>query len=232
MSIGTFGAREAREANQQRRRSCRHSTRKPSLSARQLRLVRCFVQCQYRSNVQQPQALFCLLTKRKPALVIRAVQLVLQVPIGAQPGAARQASLASGPKERPIAVRALIRHLAQYRRPPQLAASLILGGMSALGPEPPRRPSTFMSGVRDLSAAAASHRRGRRYLERHFSTIGYRIPKCSSACMLGVQWRLRSPVGQSTAGSLFRLRSVTPNAPEFVSRDHYNGKLNADFVAI
>jgi hypothetical protein len=44
--------------------------------------------------------LFCLLTKRKPALVIRAVQLVLQESIGAigvRHGAARQASPASGP---------------------------------------------------------------------------------------------------------------------------------------
>jgi hypothetical protein len=53
---------------------------------------------------------------------------VLQVPIGAigvQLGAARQASLASGPKERPVAGRALINHLARYQRPPHLAASLI-----------------------------------------------------------------------------------------------------------
>lgn len=113
---------------QKGRRSCRHSTRKPHLSARQLRLVRCFAQCRYRSNVQQYQALFCLLTKRKPALVIRAVQLVLQESIGAigvRTGAARQASPASGPKERPVAGRALIHHLARYQRPPQLAASLI-----------------------------------------------------------------------------------------------------------
>jgi len=51
------------------------------------------------------------LTKRKLALVIRAVQLVLQEPIGAigvRHGAARQASPASGPKDcvtRPVAVR-------------------------------------------------------------------------------------------------------------------------------
>jgi len=41
------------------------------------------------------------LTKHKPALVIRAVQLVLQEPIGAigvRHGAARQASPASGRK--------------------------------------------------------------------------------------------------------------------------------------
>jgi hypothetical protein len=85
---------------QKRRRSCRNSTRKPRSPARQLRLVRCFAQCRYRSNVRQYQALFCLLTKRKPALVIRAVQLVLQESIGAigvRHGAARQASPASGP---------------------------------------------------------------------------------------------------------------------------------------
>jgi hypothetical protein len=89
---------------QKRRRSCRHSTRKPRLSAQQL--VRCFAQCRCRSNVRQYQALFCLLTKRKPALVIRAAQLVLQesiVAIGVRHGAARQASPASGPKERPVA---------------------------------------------------------------------------------------------------------------------------------
>jgi hypothetical protein len=54
------------------------------------------------------------------ALVIRAVQLVLQEPIGAidvRIGAARQASPANGPKERPVA------GLARYRRPPQLAVS-------------------------------------------------------------------------------------------------------------
>jgi hypothetical protein len=49
---------------------------KRRLPAWQLRRVRCFAQCRYRSNVRQYQALFCLLTKRKPALVIRAVQLV------------------------------------------------------------------------------------------------------------------------------------------------------------
>jgi len=46
------------------------------------------------------------LTKRKPALVIRAVQLVLQESIGVigvRRGAARTASPASGPKERPVA---------------------------------------------------------------------------------------------------------------------------------
>jgi hypothetical protein len=83
------------------RTSCRHSTRKPRLFARQLRLVRCFAQRRYRSNVRQFQALFCLLTRRKPALVIRAVQLVLRESIGAigvRHGAARQASLASGRK--------------------------------------------------------------------------------------------------------------------------------------
>ena len=59
---------------------------------------------------------FWLLTKRKPALVIRAAQLVLQELIGAigvRHGAARQASPASGPKERPVAGRALIHHLAR-----------------------------------------------------------------------------------------------------------------------
>jgi len=47
----------------------------------------------------QYQALFCLLTKRKLALVIREVQLVLQESIGVRHGAARQASPASGPKD-------------------------------------------------------------------------------------------------------------------------------------
>jgi len=56
------------------------------------------------------------LTKRKPELVIRAVQPVSQESIGAigvRNGAARQASPASGPKERPVAGRALIHHLAR-----------------------------------------------------------------------------------------------------------------------
>jgi hypothetical protein len=73
---------------------------------RQLPLVRCFAQCQYRSNIRQYQALFCLLTKRKPALVSRAVQLVLPESIGAigvKTGGARRALPASGPKERPVA---------------------------------------------------------------------------------------------------------------------------------
>jgi hypothetical protein len=72
--------------------------KRAALSAWQLRLVRCFEQCRYLSNVRQYQALFCLLTKRKPALVIRAVQLVLQESIcatGVRHGAARQASPAS-----------------------------------------------------------------------------------------------------------------------------------------
>ena len=84
---------------------------------RQLRLVGCFAPCRYRSNVRQYQALFCLLTKRKPVLVSQAAQLVLQELIGAigvQNGAARQALPASGPKERTVA----------GRRSPQLAASL------------------------------------------------------------------------------------------------------------
>ena len=87
---------------QKRRKSCRHSSRKPRLSAWQLRLVWCFAQCRYRSNVRQYQALFCLLTKRKLALVIRAVQLVSQGSIGVigvPYGAARQASPASRPKD-------------------------------------------------------------------------------------------------------------------------------------
>jgi hypothetical protein len=63
----------------------------------------------------QYQALFCLLTKRKLALVIREVQLVLQESIGVRHGAARQASPASGPKERPVAGRALIHHLRDTR---------------------------------------------------------------------------------------------------------------------
>ena len=97
--------------------------KKAALICAALPLVRCFAQCRSRSNVQQYQALFCLLTKRKPALVIRAVQLVLQEPIdaiGVLVGAARQASPASGAKERPVAGRALIHHFARYRRPPQI----------------------------------------------------------------------------------------------------------------
>jgi len=74
--------------------------KKVTLIARQLRLERCFAQCRYRSNVRRYQALFCLLTKRKPALVIRAVQLVLQESIGVigvPNGAARQALPARDP---------------------------------------------------------------------------------------------------------------------------------------
>ena len=61
----------------------------------------CFAQRRYRSNVRQYQASRYLLTKRKPALVIRAVQLVLQESIGAigvPHAAARMASPASGPR--------------------------------------------------------------------------------------------------------------------------------------
>jgi hypothetical protein len=58
------------------RTSCRHSTRKPRLSAQQLQLVRCFAQCRFQSNVRQYQALCCLLTKHKPVLVIRPLRAV------------------------------------------------------------------------------------------------------------------------------------------------------------
>ena len=75
---------------------------------RQLRLARYFAPCRYRSNVRQYKVLFYLLIKRKPALVSRALQLVLLESIGAigvQNGAVRQASPASTPKERPVAGR-------------------------------------------------------------------------------------------------------------------------------
>jgi hypothetical protein len=49
-----------------RRTSCR---RKLGLFARLLRLLQCFAQCQYRSNVRQNQALWCLLIRQKPTMV-------------------------------------------------------------------------------------------------------------------------------------------------------------------
>ena len=116
-------------AIQKGRKSCRHSARKPRLSPRQLWLVRCFVQCRYRSNVQQTQALFCQLTKRKPALVIRAVQLALQAPIGRSAfGSALRGGrhLLAGRKNRPVAGRAPIHHLARYQGPPKLADLILI----------------------------------------------------------------------------------------------------------
>jgi hypothetical protein len=78
--------------------SCRHSTRKLRLSARPLRLVQCFAQCRFQSNVRQYQALCCLLTKRKPVLVGRALRLAWLGIIGVNGGLLLQQSGCSAEK--------------------------------------------------------------------------------------------------------------------------------------
>jgi hypothetical protein len=127
-------------------------------------------------HVQQYQGLFCLLTKRKPALVIRAVQLVWQEPIGAigvRTGAARQASLASGPKERPVAVRALIHHLARYQRPPWRPLSFQTPPISTLALNRRRWPNLAASECLSITAAArlAAWRCWRRWLFHKYTRL-------------------------------------------------------------
>ena len=115
--------------------------------------MRCLVRCRYRSKARQLRVLCCLLTKHKPALVIRAVQSVLQESIGAigvRHGAARRALPASYQRTKDC-------DLERRRRPLRSAASL--SGTISTWPaycrvllrRSPRYPSRVTAAAADLN---------------------------------------------------------------------------------